>query len=121
MTQDTPEPVPCRNCGEYTKCVCTWETCSLCGKTYSNYDPDEKHWMYEYRGALGCHSCIEEVQAKRDHERSEVMQETEHAVRSQADGEWHNGGYKYMKTDKSGRPITKVKEPLRLQQYEGRA
>lgn len=110
----------CDFCGEYTLCTCTWETCSLCGATYSNFDPDEKHGMYEYRGALGCSECIEEVRKKRDHERQEVMTETEHAIRSQADGEWQNGGYKTMHTDKGGRPITKIKEPLRLQEYEGR-
>lgn len=39
-------------------------------------------------------------------------------VPSQADGEWNKGGYKYMKTDESGKPITKIKEPQKLQEYE---
>lgn len=46
------------------------------------------------------------------------MEVTEHSIRSQADGEWANGGYKTMKTDAGGRPITKVKEPQILKDYE---
>jgi len=108
----------CDFCGEYKQCVCTFEKCALCGDSYSNFDPDENHQMFEYRGVLGCSKCIEEVREKRDNQRNNVMEVVEHSIRSQADGEWQNGGYKTMKTDAGGRPITKVKEPMVLKDYE---
>ena len=55
---------------------------------------------------------------QRDFERKEVMEETEHSIKSQVAGEWNNGGYKTMKTDSGGNPITKIKESQRLQDYE---
>jgi len=107
----------CQYCFEEVRnCVCHWNTCAECGKRI----PDS-HAM-EYRGRIVCEEHdFEEQVAKRDFERQEVMAETEHAVRSQADGQWHNGGYKTMKTDQhTGRPITKIKEPMRLKKYESR-
>lgn len=90
-------------------------TCRKCKKEI----PESE--AYEYRGAIACEKCFDDVIESRDRERQEVMAETEAAVRSQADGEWQNGGYKTMKTDShTGRPITKIKEPLRLKEYERR-
>ena len=91
------------------------EYCYLCKEKLID-DSD----TYEYREIFAHEKCFDEAIKKRDFERQEVMQETEHTVRSQADGEWHTGGYKTMKTDAGGRPITKVKEPMRLKEYEGR-
>jgi predicted nucleic acid-binding Zn-ribbon protein len=86
--------------------------CAICGDYFDDSD------TYEYRGVMSCAEHFEELQSKRNEQRQRVMEVTEHSVRSQADGEWANGGYKTMKTDTSGRPITKVKEPLMLQEYE---
>lgn len=46
------------------------------------------------------------------------MAVTDHSIRSQADGEWQNGGYRTMKVGTDGRPIVKAKEPVILQEYE---
>lgn len=108
----------CDFCGEYKNCTCTWETCALCGERYSNYDPDENHQIFEYRGVLGCSKCIDEVREKRDYQRQQIIETQDKMIRSQADGEWSNGGYKTMKTDMSGRPMTKIREPLSVKNYE---
>lgn len=106
----------CASCFEYPENCrgCKWHNCSICGEELSDSE------AYEYRGAIACAKHHDESIKKRDFERQEVMAEAEHTVRSQADGEWANGGYRTMKTDAGGKPITKVKEPLRLQKYEGR-
>ena len=49
----------CNFCGEYTTCVCYFDTCALCKESYSNYDSNEEHQIFEYRGVLGCSKCIE--------------------------------------------------------------
>jgi len=86
--------------------------CQVCGE----YFDDSK--TYEYRGFLSCDEHFDELQEKVDFKRKEVMEVTEHSIKSQAGGEWQNGGYKTMKTDSDGNPITKVKEPQILQDYE---
>lgn len=86
--------------------------CAICG----NYFDDSE--TYEYRGVMSCAEHFDELQGKRDEQRQRVMEITDTAVRSQADGEWSNGGYKTMKTDAGGRPITEIKEPLALKNYE---
>lgn len=108
----------CEYCFEKKKnCICNFNTCAECGALI----PDSH--ASEYRGRIWCegkHDFDEQV-AKRDYERQEVMLETNHTTRSQADGEWNNGGYKTMKIDThTGRPITRIKEPQRLKIYEGR-
>lgn len=107
----------CQYCFELTpNCVCRWNTCAECGERI----PDSH--ASEYRGRIWCegkHDFDEQV-AKRDFERQEVIEEVEKSVRSQADGEWVNGGYKTMKAGADGKPITKIKEPYRLRKYEGR-
>ena len=107
----------CKFCFEkVSNCICIWHNCSVCKKRI----PESE--AYEYRGAISCEEHSEEATERRDLERQEVMKETNHAVRSQADGEWQNGGYKYMKTDPhTGKPITKIKESQRLKEYEGRS
>lgn len=106
----------CASCFEYPENCrgCEWHKCSVCKEELSDSE------AYEYRGAFACEKHFDSAIEKRDFERQEVMAEVNHAVRSQADGEWANGGYKTMKTDASGRPITKIKEPARLKNYEGR-
>jgi hypothetical protein len=86
--------------------------CAICGDYFDDSE------TYEYRGVMSCQEHFDELCGKRDYQRSQVMETTEASVRSQANGEWANGGYKTMKTDAGGRPITKVKEPLSLKDYE---
>ena len=89
------------------------EICQLCKSPLID-DSD----TYEYRGFIFHEKCFDEGCKKVDEKRQTVMETTEHSIRSQADGEWQNGGYKTMKTDTGGRPITKVKEPQILKDYE---
>lgn len=109
----------CEHCGEYTKCVCSWDKCALCGVRYSNFDADETHQIFEYRGVLGCGKCIDEVREKRDAQRARVMEITEHAVSSQRKSHFVNNiSDKKMKFAEDGLPIIKINEPLVLQEYE---
>lgn len=71
----------CEFCGEYTKCVCRFETCSKCGESYSNFDPDESHAIYEYRGALACNNCFDSVIESRNFERQEIIEEEKHKLK----------------------------------------
>lgn len=45
------------------------ETCPICKNDF------ELGQMYEYRGALACEDCIEEMREKRDFQRAEVIEE----------------------------------------------
>lgn len=111
----------CPYCFELEKnCVCTWETCALCGATYSNFDPNEEHQIFEYRGANGCSKCIDEVRRKRDEQRERVMEIIEASTKSQRNGEFVNNNKKYNlgNVASDGLPIIKVKEPLALKDYE---
>jgi hypothetical protein len=76
--------------------------------------------MYEYRGVLGCSKCIEEVRKKRDEQREQVMQITEHSTLSQRNGEFVNNRNKHHlgNVASDGLPIMKVKEPMILRDYE---
>lgn len=104
----------CANCFEYPEnCVgCVWDKCAICDEELSSSE------LYEYRGVYACSEHFDELCEKRDYQRQQVMETTEHSIKSQQGGEWHNGGYKTMKTDKGGNPITKIKEPLSLKEYE---
>lgn len=106
----------CEFCGEYTKCVCYFDKCALCGVSYSNFDPDEEHQIFEYRGVLGCSKCIDEVREKRDYQRKQVMEVTNASVKSQRNGEFINNSKARIASD--GLPIVKVKEPQILKDYE---
>jgi hypothetical protein len=87
--------------------------CAVCKKAFPL---DE---CYEYRGFIACERDFKELQGKVDHKRREVQEITEASVRSQASGEWQNGGYKTMKTDTGGSPIPSVvKSPQILVDYE---
>ena len=86
----------CEFCGEYTKCVCTFEECAICGNSYSNFDPDEKHSIYEYRGFLACQEHFDELIAKVDNKRKEVAEVVEHSVQSQRKGAFINNRKKNL-------------------------
>lgn len=105
----------CANCFEYPEnCKgCEFNECVVCKEELTDSE------CYEYRGAFACAEHLEDMTEKRDFQRQEVTAATEHAVRSQAAGEWANGGYKTMKTDPhTGRPLTKIREPEQLREYE---
>ena len=68
----------CEHCFEQS-CICRYETCSLCKKSFSNWDNENQ--MFEYRWALWCEKCIEEVREKRDFERQEVIAEENHKTK----------------------------------------
>lgn len=89
------------------------EQCQLCKEELID-DSD----TYEYRGFLFHEKCFDEGCEMVNHKRGQVMEVVDHSIRSQADGEWQNGGYKTMKVGADGKPITKVKEPKILQDYE---
>ena len=96
--------------------------CQLCKKEIETPDYGDGVLdysnVYEYRGFSFHEKCFDEGVKKVDYKRREVIEVVEHSIRSQADGEWQNGGYKTMKTDAGGCPITKVKEPSIIQDYE---
>jgi len=86
--------------------------CSTCDKVLNQSD------AYDYRGFIFCNEHFDEGMKKVTRKRQEVIEQTDHAIKSQAGGEWQNGGYKTMKTDTGGKPITKIKEPQILKDYE---
>ena len=98
--------------------------CQLCKKEIDTPDYGDGildySGVYEYRGFSFHEKCFDEGVKKVDEKRCEVMKVTEHSLKSQANGEWYNGGYKYMKTDPStGNPVVKTpKEPQILKDYE---
>lgn len=86
--------------------------CQICG----NYFDDSE--TYEYRGFMSCGQDFDELCEKVDNKRSEVIEEAKASVNSQRNGEWKNGGYRKMKVDAEGKPITNIKEPMRMNEYE---
>ena len=98
------------------------ETCQLCKKVIDTPDFGDGVLdysdIYDYRGFTFHEKCFDEGIKKVDYKRQEVMEVVEHSISSQTDGEWQNGGYKTMKVGADGKPITKVKEPMILQDYE---
>lgn len=87
--------------------------CQICGEYFDDSE------TYEYRWFMSCEKHFDELCEKVDYKRKEVIESTEHSVKSQSGGEWMNGGYKTMKTDKGGNPIpTKIKEPQILKDFE---
>lgn len=87
--------------------------CQICGEYFDDSN------TYEYRGFMSCAEHFDELQEKVDYKRGQVKDVVESSVKSQANGEWHNGGYKTMKTDTWGSPIpSKLKEPQILKDYE---
>jgi hypothetical protein len=109
----------CEYCFEKRRnCVCVWTKCADCGKRIP------ESLASEYRGRVWCEEAhdFDEQVAKRDHERAEAMQEVEASINSQRKGEFINNRGKYHSGNvaSDGLPVIKVKEPLRLQEYEGR-
>jgi hypothetical protein len=104
----------CASCFERPEnCIgCEWHNCAICGEELSDSE------AYEYRGAIACATHHDEMIEKRDYQRQQIIENTDKQIRSQADGEWMNGGYKTMKTGADGRPITKVREPQAIKDYE---
>lgn len=104
----------CASCFEYPENCrgCEWYKCAICSEELTAQE------AYEYRGVTSCIAHFEELQVKREEQRKAVTETTNKAVSSQISGEWYNGGYKYMKTDKGGNPITKIIEPQSLKDYE---
>ncbi len=99
------------------------DICQLCKKEIETPDYGDGVLdysdLYEYRGFVFHEKCFDEGVKKVDYKRKEVAETVERSVKSQAGGEWANGGYKTMKTDISGRPIpSKVTEPQILKDYE---
>lgn len=86
--------------------------CQVCKEMFDDSE------TYEYRGFTFCEEHFDEGIEKVDYKRSEVIETVDKSSRSQADGEWQRGGYKTMKVDEGGRPVTKVKEPQILKDYE---
>ncbi len=113
------EPI-CEHCGEYKNCVCTFEKCSKCGVSYSNFDADEKHGIYEYRGFLLCEECHEVGIKAVDYKREQVREVVEATTKSQRAGEFVNNRGKYHSENVAvdGLPIIKIKEPQILKDYE---
>jgi len=86
--------------------------CEICKEMFDDSD------TYEYRGFLSCGEHFDELQVRVDDKRELVMETINKSSESQRNGEWDNGGYKTMKTDSGGRPITKIKEPLVENEYK---
>lgn len=86
--------------------------CAICGDYFDDSE------TYEYRGVMSCEEHFDELQDRRNFKRQQIIESQDKKIRSQADGEWANGGYKTMKTDAGGRPITKIREPLDVKDYE---
>ena len=96
--------------------------CQLCKKEIETPDYGDGVLdysdVYEYRGFVFHESCLDEGTKAVDAKRAEVIQVVAASVESQRNGEWQGGGYKNMKTDTSGKPITDIKEPQILKDYE---
>ena len=90
------------------------ETCPICKNVF------ELEQMYEYRGALACEDCIEEMREKRDAERAEVIAEQNHKTDrfkglDMSDSQIGKANREILKSDIE---IAK-KESQRLKNYEG--
>jgi len=90
------------------------ETCPICKKEF------ELGQMYEYRGALACGDCIEEIREKRDIQRAEVIEEQKFKT-----DRFKGLDMSDSKIGKANREILKSdieiakKESQRLKDYEG--
>lgn len=89
--------------------------CSKCGKLL---DEDE---TYEYRGAYSCEPCFDDVQAIRNGERAEIIQEEKHKTErfkglDLSDSAIGKANREIIKTDIE----IASKESQRMKDYEGR-
>ena len=100
------------------------EVCQLCKKEIETPDFGDGVLdysdLYEYRGFTFHGKCHDEGSNKVDAKRKEVMEVTEHSIKSQRNGEFINNRSKYHlgNVASDGLPIMKVKEPQILQDYE---
>lgn len=90
------------------------ETCPICKNDF------ELGQMYEYRGALACEDCIEEMREKRDFQRAEVIEEQNFKTDKfkgldMSDSQIGKANRELLKSDIE---IAK-KESQRLKDYEG--
>lgn len=90
------------------------ETCPICKNDF------ELGQMYEYRGALACGECIEEMREKRDFQRAEVIEEQKFKTDKfkgldMSDSQIGKTNREILKSDIE---IAK-KESQRLKNYEG--
>jgi len=92
----------------------TQNKCQVCHGLFDDSD------TYEYRGFLSCSEHFDELQARVNNKRAEVMEVTEHSVKSQRTGEFVNNRNKYHLGNVAvdGLPIIKPKEPQILKDYE---
>jgi len=106
----------CKYCYELeSNCVCTWSICAECKERIP------ESITYEYRGRLFCEKHdFDEQSEKRESERRNVMEITEHSVESQRRGEFVNNRKKYHSGNVAadGLPIMKIQEPMALKEYE---
>lgn len=74
---------------------------------------------YEYRGFLACEPHFDELIAKVDYKREQVMETIQATTESQRKGEFVNNHKKYNihNVASDGLPIIKIKEPLIEQEY----
>lgn len=89
--------------------------CKKCGIQLDDYT------AYEYRGAISCADCFDEVIEDRDRERSEVMNEEHNKTKvfkglDLTDSPTGQANKKLLK----GRIEVASKESLKLKNYEGR-
>jgi superfamily II helicase len=91
------------------------ETCPICKREFRIGS------MFEYRGALSCWDCADELKKKRDFERAEVMDEQNHKTHMFKGLDFGDNMF-----GDANREILKVnieiakKESQRLKDYEGR-
>lgn len=88
--------------------------CQVCQELFEDSE------TYEYRGFMFCEKHFDEGIKKVDYKRQEVIVETEHSIKSQRNAEFINNRSKYHlgNVAPDGLPIMRVKEPMRLKDYE---
>jgi hypothetical protein len=88
--------------------------CQICKKKFKYCD------VYEYRGFFSCEKHFKELQDKVNYKRREVMEITEHSIKSQRNGEFINNYQKYNINNvaEDGLPFITPKEPQILKDYE---
>ena len=89
--------------------------CEKCKKTINEYE------TYEYRGALSCEDCFDDVIASRESERQQIIKEEDSKTRKLAELDLSNSAIgRENKKIMSGYIEIASKESQRLKNYEGR-
>lgn len=86
--------------------------CQICKQSFKDSE------TYEYRWFTFCELHFDEWISKVDYKRNEVIEVAEKTIKSQINWQWHNWGYKTMKTDIWWNPIGKIKSSKILEDYE---